>query len=258
MEFIYRETGGGGGGYAIPFVTQPPLGSRAHIPLTIWVPKVVGLEPICVKDAEHESYRSSSTFPSRLLQLSVPCYAKSRNHPCDPCDARTNWTSCDVVVTCKHAVYGFSTMFWWRGHKKCTGPYGACVCTVRTRTCTVRVWEHPVRSFARGPCKCRYAGDGRDCTYGSISLKSQNAKVFTIYNEIYFSIFLCTVNRELDTYRAPRGSHAIYAIWLFCGLAMCYNNFCSTAIIYFHIAQLTGNWIPIGPQKSHCGPRIKY
>ena len=37
--------------------------------------------------------------------------------------------------------------------------------------------------------------------YGSMSLKSQNAKVCTIYNEVsIFSIFIYAVNRELDTY----------------------------------------------------------
>ena len=77
-----------------------------------------------------------------------------------------NWTSCDVLVTCKRVVYGFSTGFLQfrddvlaKGSQEpvrlpygaCTGPYGACARIVRTRTClrtTVEFYDHctwPVR-----------------------------------------------------------------------------------------------------------------
>ena len=77
-----------------------------------------------------------------------------------------NWTSCDVLVTCKRVVYGFSTGFLQfrddvlaKGSQDpvrlpygaCTGPYGACASTVWTRTCLitpVEFYDHctwPVR-----------------------------------------------------------------------------------------------------------------
>ena len=61
-----------------------------------------------------------------------------------------NWTSCDVLVTSKRAVYGFSMGFpqfrydvLAKGSQEPvrlpygyrTGPYGACTSTIRTRTC---------------------------------------------------------------------------------------------------------------------------
>ena len=50
-----------------------------------------------------------------------------------------NWSSCDVLVTCKRAVYGVSA----KGSQEpvrlpygaCTGPYSVCASTVRARTC---------------------------------------------------------------------------------------------------------------------------
>ena len=77
-----------------------------------------------------------------------------------------NWTSCDVLVTCKWVVYGFSTGFLQfrddvlaKGSQEpvrlpygaCTGPYGACASTVWTRMCLrtpVEFYDHctwPVR-----------------------------------------------------------------------------------------------------------------
>ena len=70
-----------------------------------------------------------------------------------------NWTSCDVLVTCKRVVYGFSTGFLQfcddvlaKGSQEPVRlPYGACASTIQTRTCLrtpVEFYDHctwPVR-----------------------------------------------------------------------------------------------------------------
>ena len=63
-----------------PVCEPATTGALGHVYKLL--PGVVGLEPVCLRDAEQRSYKASSTLP-RQLQLSVPCNQGNRGVEAD-------------------------------------------------------------------------------------------------------------------------------------------------------------------------------